>query len=101
MRHHNAPSSVFPHMTRPGETRPAFIYTNLQALGMRASGLLRVLGEGGIDFALLDACGGISGLAEILLLGTVAHHTRVWFGGVLLAVLGIGLVGHFEISRGG
>jgi hypothetical protein len=36
-----------------------------------------------------------------LLFGAVAHHAGVRRGGILLGIFGIGLVGHFEISRRG
>src|SRR6266404_6795152 len=63
--------------------------------------LARVLAEGGIDFVLLDAGRGISRLTEVLLFGAVAHHAGMRRGGGLLAIFGIGLVGHFKFSRRG
>ncbi len=60
--------------------------------------LLFVLGEGRVYLIFLDAGGRIAGLTEILFFGAVAHHAGMRRGGLLVAVFGIGLAGHFGIS---
>jgi hypothetical protein len=64
--------------------------------------LLGAFGEGGVHFIFLDPGCGISGLTEVLLFGAVAHHAGMRRGGLLLGfvgLLGIGLAGHFKVSR--
>src|SRR5882672_7035782 len=94
MVHRNRLSSASPDTKRPGAIRPGLYMRTRKRCGFGLFRLRRVLGEGGVNFIFLDAGSGISGLAEVLFLGAVAGMRH---GGALL--FGIGLVGHFEISR--
>src|SRR6266849_3028185 len=92
MIHRDRLSSASPDTNRPGAIRPGLYMRTRKRWGCGLFFLGQVLGEGGVDFVFLDAGIGISGLAEVLLLGTVAHHARMRRGGAV-GIFRIGLVG--------
>src|SRR5258707_11951482 len=100
MVHRNRLASASPDTNRPGAIRPGLYMRTRKRWGCGLFFLGRVLGEGGVDFVFLDAGIGISGLTEVLFLGTVAHHAGMRLGGAPCFFPG-GLVWPFRISRRG
>src|SRR5258707_15549552 len=97
MVHRNRLASASPDTNRPGAIRPGLYMRTRKRWGCGLFFLGRVLGEGGVDFVFLDAGIGISGLTEVLFLGTVAHHAGMRLGGGLCLFWG-GVFCYFENS---